>query len=271
MPLREEPGLPTILASGPPLTRDAGHCWYLGGCCDGPAALVAAVRDRQQRGCDVVKIMVTGGANTAGFQMWDTQFVADEVKAVVDVAHEVGLPVAAHCHGTEGIAIAVEGRVDTIEHCSFFTGSGRSEPDADVVAAIVDTGIAVSATVGRHPGFAPPPIVAANYDTIVSGYRMIHEAGGTLVAGTDAGIAPPKPHDILPHAARDLMTIGMTGMEVLSTLTSVAARACSVADRKGRLATGLDADLIAVAGDPASQPEALCDVRAVWRAGRRIR
>src|SRR3954465_157130 len=52
LPLRDEPGLPTILAAGPPLTTDAGHCWYLGGCCNGREALVAAVHDRHRRGCD---------------------------------------------------------------------------------------------------------------------------------------------------------------------------------------------------------------------------
>ena len=52
--LRDEAGLPTILAAGPPLTKPGGHCWYLGGCCDDVASLVTAVKERHRRGCDVV-------------------------------------------------------------------------------------------------------------------------------------------------------------------------------------------------------------------------
>jgi imidazolonepropionase-like amidohydrolase len=66
LPLRGAVGLPTILAAGPPITRVGGHCWYLGGECEGEAALRAAVRERIDRGCDVVKVMATGGALTVG-------------------------------------------------------------------------------------------------------------------------------------------------------------------------------------------------------------
>jgi imidazolonepropionase-like amidohydrolase len=50
----------------------------------------------------------------------------------------------------------------------------------------------------------------------------------------------------------------------------VAARACGVADRKGRLAPGFDADVIAINGDPIADSHALTSVTAVWRAGDRV-
>ncbi|MDQ1697771.1 MAG: hypothetical protein QOJ03_3124 [Frankiaceae bacterium] len=267
LPLRGTPGLPTILVAGPPLTRDAGHCWYLGGCCNGREDLVAAVHERHRRGCDVVKIMVTGGALTPGFAMWDSQFDTDDVAAVVETAHELGLPVAAHCHGTDGIVTAVEARVDTIEHCTFFTSGARSEPDARVIEAIAQAGVRVSATLGRHPEHRPPPAIEANLPVVLGAFRQLHEAGGVIVVGTDAGVGPAKPHDILPHAAKDLAEIGITGTDMLATLTSRAAAACGVGDRKGRLAAGADADLLAVRGDPAREPAALLDVHGVWLAG----
>ena len=269
--LRGDDSLPTILFAGPPLTRSAGHCWYLGGCCDDREALVAAVKDRDARGCDVVKLMVTGGASTPGFQMWDTQYGVDEIRAVVDTAHELGLPVAAHCHGIDGIRHAVQAGVDTIEHCSFFTDSGRVQPDDDVIAAVAESGVVVSATLGRDPGVAQPPVIAANYDAMVDGIRRLHEAGATIVVGTDAGVGPPKPHDILPQAVTDLVAIGMNGIEIVTTLTSTAADACGLGDRKGRLLPGYDADLLAVSGDVVADPAALRDVRGVWRAGARVR
>ena len=270
--LRDEPDLPAILASGPPLTTPGGHCWFLGGVCDGRDELVKAVHERQRRGCEVVKIMVTGGAHTpTGLAMWDSQFSLDDVRAVVDTAHELGLPVAAHCHGIEGTYAAVEARVDTIEHCSFFTKTGRAEPDADLIAVIASSGIVVSATLGREVDLPIPPVVADNMPAIFDATRQLREAGTVIAAGTDAGIGPAKPHDILPRAATDLAAIGITGADLLATFTSVAAKACNVADRKGRLAAGFEADLVAVAGNAVTDAAALLDVRSVWRSGIRVR
>ncbi|GII30120.1 amidohydrolase family protein [Planotetraspora mira] len=53
--------------------------------------------------------------------------------------------------------------------------------------------------------------------------------------------------------------------------TSLPARLCRLEHRKGRLAPGMDADILAVAGDPLTDPAALLDVRAVFREGHRVR
>lgn len=266
--LRGDPDLPTILAAGPPLTADGGHCWYLGGGCADTAALLDAVAERVRRGCDVVKIMVTGGALTPAHPMWVSQFTAEQVALVVATAHDAGLPVAAHCHGIEGTIDALDAGVDTIEHCSFFSSSGRSEPVVDVIDRIVATGTPVSATCGVLPGFVPPPFVRENRVRMLDGLTMIHRRGGTVIASTDAGINPGKPHDVLPCAVADLAAIGLDGEQTLTALTATAARVCGVGSRKGRLAAGFDADVLAVGRDPMRDPAALRDVRGVWRGGR---
>jgi imidazolonepropionase-like amidohydrolase len=92
-----------------------------------------------------------------------------------------------------------------------------------------------------------------------------------MVVGTDAGIAPAKPHDVLPTALADLVECGMTTVEGLRSLTTVAAKVCGVADRKGKLAVGYDADLLAVSGDPLTDPAALTRIARVWKAGREVR
>ena len=68
----DPPSGPELLVSGPQLTRIRGHCWFLGGEADTTEQLRAAVRDRAERGCDVVKIMVTGGALTPGFALHES-------------------------------------------------------------------------------------------------------------------------------------------------------------------------------------------------------
>jgi imidazolonepropionase-like amidohydrolase len=262
--LRNDPKLPTILAAGPPLTIPGGHCWFLGGECADLDAAIAAVHERHARGCDVVKIMVTGGGLTPTTPMWESQFGGSDMAAIVDAAHTLGLPVAAHCHGHGGILDAIDAGVDTIEHCTFFAESGRVEPDADTLARIAKQGITISATVGRDRTQPVPPFVTANYDTMVGAMRGFVELGGKVVVGTDAGVGPAKPHDILPAAVVDLTTLGLERHEILATLTARAAAAVGAGDRKGRLAPGYDADLAAFGDD------ALLDVRAVWRAGVRV-
>lgn len=84
---------------------------------------------------------------------------------------------------------------------------------------------------------------------------------------SDAGIGPRKPHGVLPHGIMLFGSLGFTNAEALASATSVAAQACGLADRKGRIAR-YDADLVAVAGDPGQRLAAVLDVRAVFRADR---
>ena len=77
--LRNDPGLPTILCSGPPITPPQGHCWYLNGECADRHALIAAIKERAAHGCDVVKIMATGGNLTPAAPAWQSQFSADDL------------------------------------------------------------------------------------------------------------------------------------------------------------------------------------------------
>ena len=270
LPLRNDPSLPTILASGPPLTRVGGHCWYLGGGCSGDDELTRAVRDRVERGCDLIKVMVTGGGMTPTFPMWEPQFSDAELRAVVEEAHRSGLPVAAHCHGVAGIEQALDANADSIEHCTFMTSSGRCEPVDRVVDRLAAADVAVSVTLGRLKHIPLPPMIANNLDVLLETRMRLHAKGATMVVGTDAGISQAKPHDVLPNAFADLVESGMTPIEALQALTTVAAKVCGVADRKGKLAAGFDADLVAVAGDPFSDVAALTAVASVWRAGREV-
>jgi len=58
--LRARPGLPTIVAAGPPITTPLGHCHFLGGqTADSPDGVRRAVREHAERGCDVIKVMAT--------------------------------------------------------------------------------------------------------------------------------------------------------------------------------------------------------------------
>ncbi len=266
---------PHLLAAGPPITPTDGHCWFLGGQADGVTAVRAAVTEHAERGVDVIKIMASGGDLTPTTRSHEAQYGVDELRAAVDEAHRHGLPVTAHAHAATGIANAVAAGVDMIEHCSFLTAES-AHADADVVAAIADRGIVVSATLGFLPGAPHPPEILARMmarlPAILHAFEQVRQSGATVVCSSDGGIGLAKPHDVLGYGVADMVTIGgFTPVQALRSVTSLAARACGIGASKGRVAPGLDADLLAVNGDPLADPTALHAVTAVFRAGRRVR
>lgn len=265
--------LPTILASGPPITSIDGHCAVLGGAVSGVVELRAAVRERADRGADVVKIMASGGGMTTTTQMHVAQFTRDELSAAVDEAHRVGLPVTVHAHALAAIREALAAGVDGIEHCSFLTADGVEAPE-EVLAELVARQVPVTTTAGLRPvegAPPPPPVVVQNLSRMQETLIGLHARGGRVMAGPDAGIAPQKPHGVLPDGLVQLAGLGFGAAAALRANTSVAAQALGLGAVKGRVAPGFDADLLAVDGDPLIDMAALLRPLAVFARGRRVR
>ncbi len=266
----ETPWLPSILAAGPPLTTPGGHCHFLGGVVEGGAGgMRDAVARYAERGVDVIKLMASGGFLTPGSGTDRPQFGPEELRAAVDEAHGRGLPVTAHAHSTVAVAAALEAGVDGIEHCSFLTSDGVHAPD-ELIRRLARQGTVVGATIGALPGSEIPPAIASLLDDLMAMLARLYEAGVPVVAAPDGGVGPPKPHDVLPYAAYPLHAIGRSPAEIVRTLTSDAARACGVGGRTGRVSPGMDADLLAVRGDPLADLGALRAVEAVYLQGRPV-
>jgi len=275
---------PQLLVSGPPVTTPGGHCWFFGGEAAGVEGVRSAVRALAARGVDVVKVMVTGGNLTPGSVAWQSQYGPAELRAAVEEAHRAGLPITGHAHGAQGIAEAVAAGFDGIEHGLFLTADGFKQ-DPAVVDQLVARGVVVSVTAAQsRPLGQPPPEmepgselakrfeeIAKQLKVLVAGVLRLRAAGVPITISSDAGIGPHKPHDVLRWGPQVLTSAGFTGAEALRAVTSVAATACRVGDRKGRIAPGYDADLLAVDGDPLTDANALREVVAVFRAGHRVR
>ena len=253
---------PRIVAAGPPITSPGGHCHYLGGGTDGVAGMRAAVRDRAERGVDVVKVMASGGVNTPGTDVLRTQFTDVELHTAVVEAHRLGLPVTAHAHGTRAVRQALDAGVDGVEHCSCVTERGFGDCDDTLVERLVTSGVVVCPTLGADLGRSPappPPLLAlaARLGTTVEDLARercafvgrLHARGVRIVSGVDSGIQPAKGHGTLPFAVADLVEGGVPIADALATATSLAAAACGLDGTSGRLVPGGDADLLAVDGD----------------------
>jgi imidazolonepropionase-like amidohydrolase len=264
-----DPTLPYILASGPPITTPGGHCHFLGEEAAGVDGVRAAVRERAERGVDIIKIMASGGNMTPGSRPELPQYGPAELRAAVDEAHRHNLPITAHAHATQAIVDGLAAGVDSFEHLSFMTADGVDPIPDEVLTALVRQAVTVGMTLGFAPvpGAARPPGMVARMPAMVANGRRMFAAGVNMIAGTDAGIAPIKPPDAIRWAIPQFQQFGMTAAQALHACTARAATALGLGRRKGRLRPGYDADILAIDGDPLSDPAALHAIRAVYVRG----
>jgi imidazolonepropionase-like amidohydrolase len=250
----------------------------MGGAVSGVDQLRRAVRERAERGADLVKIMTSGGVLTPNTDIRACQFTLEELQTVVDEAHRLGLPVTAHAHALAAVEQCVAARVDGIEHCSCLDESGASTPP-ELATAIAAAGIAVCPTLGHDLSAladVPPAVLALAARTGVTVEQrpaqvgQLYRAGVRLISGADSGINAVKPHGILPRAVIELVAAGVPATAALASATGDAARACGLADRTGRLRVGLDADLLLVDGDPTTDITTIRNVRVVISRGRLV-
>jgi imidazolonepropionase-like amidohydrolase len=213
---------------------------------------------------------------TPGTDIRACQFSLPELRAVVEEAHRLGLPVTAHAHALAAVEQCVAAGVDGIEHCSCATDQGVVVPPR-LAAAIAAAGIVVCPTLGHEPdamAAVPPAMIAmlerldATPERRLAQVGLLHAAGVSFVSGVDSGIHPVKPHGLLPIAVVELAAAGVPPATALASATSRAAEACALADRTGRLRVGLRADLLLVDGDPTTDIAAIRHTRMVVSRGR---
>lgn len=261
------PGLPRVLASGPPITVAGGHCANMGGAVEGApgarvAALRAAVDERAERGADVVKVMGSGGVMTPGTDPSLAQFELEELRATVEAAHGHGLPVTVHAHALQAVRYAVAAGADGIEHCTCMTMEGPVLPP-DLLDAMAAARIAVCPTLGRVGGELPERTRAAmvrfrlTVESLAAHFGTMLRAGVRMVAGDDSGINPDKRHGVMPSGVAELLICGASVPQALAAATGIGADALGLGEVTGRLRPGLAADLLLVRGDPRVEIEAL--------------
>jgi imidazolonepropionase-like amidohydrolase len=233
---------------------------------DSPEEGRQRVRELRKYGAQVIKICATGGVFSRNTEPGQQQMRFDEMKAVVDEAHQWGLTVAAHAHGASGIREAIRAGVDTIEHASLIDAEGirlAKESGAWLSMDIYNTEYTQSE--GAKNGVLPDNLRKDREIAEVQrqNFRKAHEAGVRMVFGTDAGIFP---HGDNGKQFAVMVRYGMTPAEAIQAATINAATAMKRED-VGALETGRFADLIAVPGDPTQDVTLLERVPFVMKGG----
>lgn len=227
----------------------------------------ALVRKVHKYGAKVIKVCMTGGVLSKRDSVGAQQVSFEEIKAVVEEAHRLGLRVAVHAHGTEGINDALRAGVDTIEHASL--ADAESFRLAKEHGAWFDMDIYNDDYIlaeGANNGVFAESLAKERLIGLKQRqtFRAAHAAGVKMLFGTDAGVYP---HGTNARQFTKMVEWGMTPMEAIQAATRNAAEALDQTANVGAIAPGRYADLIAVDGDPLQDIRTLETVAIVMKGG----
>jgi imidazolonepropionase-like amidohydrolase len=234
---------------------------------DGPEAMRAMVRKLRKYGAEVIKFCGTGGVLSKTDSVGAQQLDLGEMKALVNEAHMLGLRVAVHAHGTDGIKDALRAGVDTIEHASL--------ADAEAFSLAKQHGAYFDMDVYNDDYILAEGAKNGIFEESLAKERMIGrkqretfkaatKAGVKMIFGTDAGVYP---HGTNAKQFVTMVTWGMTPLQAIQAATVTAAEALNRSNDVGTIAVGHFGDLIGVAGDPLKDVAVMQQVSVVIKGG----
>jgi imidazolonepropionase-like amidohydrolase len=220
----------------------------------------AAARKLLDEGVDGIKLFASAprGASLSEAAM----------EAAVSEAHRLAKPVFVHPNSGADVLAAVRGGVDVIGHTTPASGPW----DETLLAAMKERGVALTPTLTlwkcymRHDRISTQEKIT---DTAVGQLRAWLAAGGTVLFGTDLGAVDYDPTEEYALMA----AAGMSFRQMLASLTTAPAERFGESKQLGRIAAGLQADLVVLKGDPSSNMRAdagLAAVQYTLRAGKVI-
>jgi imidazolonepropionase-like amidohydrolase len=227
---------------------------------DGPGEVMRVARQQIAAGAEWVKLF---GSTGSGNDVTGRQtFTFEEMKAAVDVTHQLGKRVAIHSYGPAGARDAVRAGTDSLEHAI--------DLDDDTIAEMVRRKTFYVPTIdhnryyaehAREFGYSDSDVTNLNafIKRNVATAQRAHRAGVRFAMGSDAVFT------MFGENTRELewfVRAGMTPAQAITAATANGAGLLGMEDRLGQIAPGYYADIIAVEGDP------LTDIRALTRGAK---
>jgi imidazolonepropionase-like amidohydrolase len=275
---------PNLLVSGYFLSVTGGHgAPYLALVGDSPWEARKNVRINVNNGVDLIKICVTGGVTDAKMvgEAGRLQMTEEEVAAICDEAHKIGMRVAAHVESTEGVRIALKGGVDTIEHgaemddeiISLYKNNPRALKGYTAViptlqagypCAELDTSLTkVSETVKENSRLV--------YNAMLKGLQQAIEHDIKIGVGTDAAMPYVTHYDVWRELDHFMRQTKLDAGQVIELVTKSNAEILGIDHLTGTIDIGKHADLIILEHNPLDNIKALSNVAMVMVKGELIR
>lgn len=220
---------------------------------DDPKEMRHAARVEASKGVDFIKYMITGAVLNEGGVPGEMISSDEEIKALVDAAKSVGLYVAAHCHGTEGIKAAIRNGVKTIEHASYMDEECIKliKEREDEVATIPTLAIAYTLYKELYEGGVLPEFVVKAKDAcehMAISLDMCEKAGVLVGWGTDLDLQMYERYPGLEFIAR--AEFGAPNIQSLKQATINSAKIVGLDHVCGSVKVGKLADLVVIDGNP---------------------
>jgi imidazolonepropionase-like amidohydrolase len=231
-----------------------------------PDQAIALVRDHAAKGADGIKLFTESVQNEETGKAAALPLAI--AKTAVEEAHSHGMPVFAHPHNLEGVEIAINSGVDVLAHTLPDSPPWTSE----FVGRLKKANLALIPTLTLW-NFEAPRIPGTDQerqvwiDKMVAELEAYSKAGGEVLFGTDVGYTD-RFDTTLEFTL--MSRAGMTYQQILASLTTNPVRRFKSSGHSGRIANGMDADLVVLGADPAHDVTAFSNVRYVIRSGKLI-
>ena len=231
----------------------------------------------EQEKVDLIKLMITGGVMDAKEKgvPGELKMAPEMVKAVCDKAHEAGYTVAAHVESPEGVRVALENGVDSIEH--------GAKPDAEIIRLFQEKGAFLCTTIS-------PALPYALFDRSITNATEVEQYNGNVVfkgiidcskaalendipvvLGNDVGCPWITQYDFWRELFYFHKYVGVSNSFALYTATSRSAELAGIGDITGSIVGGKCADMIVTSQNPLEDLRVLRNVEMVVARGQVIR
>lgn len=228
-----------------------------------PEAAIADVRDNFRRGADLTKLFIATPQSDRTIRYMPAEVAA----AATAETHRRGRLVFAHPTDVAGIRAAIAAGVDVLAHTTLGNEKLLWEPALVQEMITHDVALIPTLKLWRYEltkAHVPERVIALAVGDTQQQLQAFSEAGGQVLFGTDVGYMTdydPTDEYVL------MLKAGLTSMQILASLTTAPAARFREDNRRGRIAPGMDADLVVLDADPVQDVRNLAQVRCVFRAG----
>ena len=268
---------PRILAANQGISVPGGHmAGSVAIAARNTAEALVQVDIAKTQGVDLVKLMITGGVMDAKEKgvPGEMKMSPEMVRAVCDKAHALGYKVAAHVESTEGVLVALQNGVDSIEH--------GAQPTDEILQLFKDRGAFLCTTLSPALPYALFDRSITNateveqfngnvvFEGIIANAKAAIAAGIPVALGNDVGCPWISQYDFWRELVYFVKYVGVTPAFALHTATLRNAQLAGVGDVTGSIEPGKSADMIVLDGNPLDDLQVLRSPRHVICRGRAI-